>query len=359
MRETTPPLTAEARSEEPGSEPWVLRAAARVPGSPWAQGAALAVLVLAIELVATLLTAPPARLDFTWFRALSLPLLTGYALAATREGTRTGERALRDLEPVLVLDENDRRALGRELHALPRPVRATALAVGVAVPIAVGLALPEVRDAALAGHPQLLTFWAMATFFWWIAGQGLALLLVQGRVFRRIGRYAVRVDLFRTRSLAPFGRVGLRSAVLVSGALALAVLLAATPGSSAAWLPRLEIARGIGALATILVASGAAALAALVLPLLGIRRRLGEEKARAVARLEDALPHHEVETGAVLAGGASRAAAVLALRDRIQAVPDWPVDAAMRRRFGLYALLPVASWLAKTLVEHGVEALLG
>ncbi|MDX1649499.1 MAG: hypothetical protein R3263_06565, partial [Myxococcota bacterium] len=344
---------------------WILRATARLPGSPLAQGLVLATGLLAAELLAALATPAARRLDFSWFRILALPLLSGYLLVALHAIVAAGSRALGELAPVLELDPAERARLARALRAPRRAVAWAAAAVGVGIPVGVALLLPEVRADALGGHPQLLAFGAMAALFWWLTAQGAALLLIQARRFHDLALSRLRVDLFDPASLAPFGRLAVRNALLVSGAVALGVALAATPDARAAWLLRIEVARGVGLLALFLAAGAACGLVALALPLLGVHRRLRREKEAALARLARALPRHDAATQAAAAsegGGATeptRTAALLVVRDALEAAPEWPLDASMLRRFGLYALLPAASWLLRLALEEGLGRALG
>lgn len=340
-----------------GRPPAALLAADRLSASSWIVGATLSALLLAIELLATFAAPSGERIAFSWFRVLSLPLLSGYVVVATCGIATASARNVDALAPVLELGDRERDDFARAVVLLPLRAHALCAAVGLGVPVAVGIGLSDLRSVALAGHPEALAFWAMATLFWWLVAQAIALLLRLGRGFRGLGRDAVRVDLFRAGALAPFGRFAVQSALFVCGGLALAVLLASTPGAEASWLPRLQIARGVGALAALFAASAACALLALVLPLLGIRERIREEKERMVHRLEMELPHKDAEQAALLEG-IQRAAGLLAIRDRVQAVAEWPVDPAMRRRFGLYALLPVTSWVAKVVLEVGVDWIL-
>jgi hypothetical protein len=52
-------------------------------------------------------------------------------------------------------------------------------------------------------------------------------------------------------------------------------------------------------------------------------------------------------------------AALLAYEARIEAVREWPIDTATLRRFGLFLLIPMASWIGGALVERLVDAALG
>ena len=44
--------------------------------------------------------------------------------------------------------------------------------------------------------------------------------------------------------------------------------------------------------------------------------------------------------------------------DRIGSQPEWPFDAAALRRFGLYLLIPLASWVGAALVERLLDFVL-
>lgn len=365
MREAAPATGTGAAPAAGSGEAWILRAMGRLPGSPGAQGLALASVLLGAELLAALATAPARRLEFAWFRILALPLLSGYLLVALHAIVTAGARALDGLAPVLDLEATERSRLARTLRAPPRGARAAAALAGVAVPLLVALRLPEVRAGVWEGHPQLLAFGAMAALFWWLAAQGVALLLLQARRFHDLALARLRVDLFDPAPLAPFGRLAVRNALLVSGAVALGVALAATPDARAAWLLRIEVARGVGLLVLFLAAGAACGLAALALPLLGVHRRLRREKEAALARLARAIPSHE-EAARAAAGPAAgagpeptRTAALLVMRDALETAPEWPLDASMLRRFGLYALLPAVSWLLRLALEEGLGRALG
>lgn len=50
---------------------------------------------------------------------------------------------------------------------------------------------------------------------------------------------------------------------------------------------------------------------------------------------------------------------LLRYRAEIAATREWPFDAGVLRRFGLYLLIPVASWVLGALVERFVDRVLG
>jgi hypothetical protein len=51
--------------------------------------------------------------------------------------------------------------------------------------------------------------------------------------------------------------------------------------------------------------------------------------------------------------------AMLAYEARIESVREWPFDTSTLRRFGLFLLIPLVSWIGGALVERAVNAALG
>ena len=49
---------------------------------------------------------------------------------------------------------------------------------------------------------------------------------------------------------------------------------------------------------------------------------------------------------------------LLAWEGRVEAVSEWPIDAATLRRPGIFVLLPLGSWIGGALVERLVDAAL-
>ena len=100
------------------------------------------------------------------------------------------------------------------------------------------------------------------------------------------------------------------------------------------------------------------AVAGLLLPVRGVRRRVRLEKQREIEWCRNALREHRASRDAGADQRAGRLADVLAYRDHVEAVREWPFDTAAWLRFGLYLLIPVGSWLGGALVERVIDALL-
>ena len=168
------------------------------------------------------------------------------------------------------------------------------------------------------------------------------------RVFYEAGRHLVSGSLVDPSPLEPFARAGLRGSALWFGGSALASLLFV--GASAGWI-----------VALVLVVTLGLGVASLLLPSRGIHLRIRERKREELARVRAAI----ARSGAALFGGAAgdadagRLPALIAYEARIAAVREWPFDTATLRRFLLFRLIPLASWIGGALVERVVDAALG
>ena len=95
-----------------------------------------------------------------------------------------------------------------------------------------------------------------------------------------------------------------------------------------------------------------------VTPVRGDRRRIREAKHAELAALEPEL--RRVRDAAIDGDKAvqGRLADLLAYRAYVEAVREWPFDTSTVTRFGLYLLIPLASWFGSAFVERLVNAVL-
>ena len=96
-------------------------------------------------------------------------------------------------------------------------------------------------------------------------------------------------------------------------------------------------------------------VAALLLPVLGVRRRIRDEK---LAQLQTLRGRIDADREVVLAGApdsdrvAARLPGLLALEARLDAVHEWPFDVSSLLRFAFYLTLGLGSWLGAAAVER-------
>ena len=172
------------------------------------------------------------------------------------------------------------------------------------------------------------------------------------RVITRLARVEVQVDLFDLRPLGAFGRVSLRlSAVWILGIsiLILGGLVDPNPQDVAPALPAILAVIGIAMLFAVL---------ALVVPVRGVQQRIRSAKHAELGRLNAQLRSiRELErSGDETTPG--RVSDLVAMRGYVDALREWPFDASMLGRFGLYLLIPLGSWLGGAFVERLVDSVL-
>lgn len=337
--------------------PWVLRLLDRVPLPAFWLGVAIGLAVFALfGVYSALLGEGAGRLTGVVFGSHALAelqqdLFLGFTLAIAAASVRG---ALRDLEALLPALEGDR----RDLEALRREALTYRPLVLAGVSVAVGLfsALTTPRDPVMWaegrfpgwGHPTPL--WMAARNFanWGAVGFAMGLELMLGRGFSRLGEHLREPDLLDRAPLAPFGRRALRN---VSFWMLLAAFLSLT-----------YVGRGwAGELLPLgLLFLAAFAAIAFLLPLLGARGSIRRRKALELARVRDAVRAARDEALARPAGGAAggRLADLLAWERRVAEAPEWPIDASILARLGLYVALGLGSWVGAAVVQRFVDTAL-
>jgi hypothetical protein len=105
----------------------------------------------------------------------------------------------------------------------------------------------------------------------------------------------------------------------------------------------------------------ASATAALLLPVRGVHLRIRTAKLDELDRVNRAI-HGDAE--ALHRSALSKRetipslADLVAYRSLVDAAREWPFDASTFRRFGLYLMIPLGSWMGGALVERLIDGLL-
>jgi hypothetical protein len=103
------------------------------------------------------------------------------------------------------------------------------------------------------------------------------------------------------------------------------------------------------------------AAAALLLPVLGVHRRIQEAKTAELACVRAAIrgePDALAGSAIVHREKNPSLADLVAWKALVDAVREWPFDASMRLRFLLYLAIPLGSWLGGALAERLLSAAL-
>jgi len=273
-------------------------------------------------------------------------LLIGYLVAARMAAPRSGAAVLAAVEHALDLSAAQRAQL-RE--SVGRYRRARFLAAGAAGAVFATLAPLLLRDAT--GHPWTWAAWS-PEFAWrrcltplvgWMFGTFIQVTIAEARRTSDLARHLNSIDLFECDTLAPFTRFGLRTALSAVGLLSVVALLLTETG--------------FGLLVAFLaVVSALSAAAGLLLPLRGWRDRIADEKARELACCREALrrARDALVEGRPIPTGHGRLADIVAYRQLVESVSEWPVDSDTVLRAGAYLLLPIAFWLSGTIAPDSL-----
>jgi hypothetical protein len=340
-----------AAEEIDGVLPWEFRVANFLPISAFWLGVTIALVLFAIFLTFSwvfgfALTAPGEGLTRNARNSTQLALLIGYAFAALRVGALGIER---DLSRAGFEDAAGAGLLPRDIVRRSRYTGAISVALGFVLITAIarsqGFAMTEPWTALHEGSFLLWLF----VFLFWIIGRA-ALFTIQGSRFAaEVTVDEIEIDLLELEPLNAFGRIGLRFALLwILGVTIAAPLLLG---------PELRLRALLGASVFV----GVIATVALLIPVLGIRRRVRSTKQGELTQLAAAIAGDEAalsKTRIANRRGEPSLADLIAYRGLVDSAREWPYDAPTISRFALYLLIPLASWVAAAFVERAVDALL-
>jgi hypothetical protein len=245
-------------------------------------------------------------------------------------------------------------ALERESQRRPVWVLRGAGCLGVAIALAVPLleTTPEAWSVYDWNHWSPESTWhrfLSPVVGWWLLRLA-GLMLWDSRFTSRLAAKIDRIDLLDPRPLEAFVRFGLANALRVTGFVALFSFLL------------IDLARYAWMVGFVAVVTVAVATAALLLPVRGVHRRIRDAKQAELAAVHAAIRGEpEALKTSALAGRreAPTLADLVAYREVVAGVREWPFDAPTYTRFALYLLIPLGSWLGGAFVERMVDALLG
>jgi len=345
-------------------DPRVLRVAASHGLTPVSVGlglgGSLLVLFLALEWALgrlALFGAPNTPAGFYEdFRIVVIVILfASYTPAAHLALLRMARRITVELRTVLSCSDAEFDALLRSADRVDpqRYLRASWIGFGL------GASVFFVTDLAWNAYdvrgmnPEAILHRILVPIVGWMSGGSTYSAFVISRRFSAMGRDLARVDLLDLRPLQSFSRVGLQMALTSVGFISIGSLL----------LGDLEAAPALAEMLTaLLVMSLALAVTGLVLPVLGIRERVQQEKRREIRRSNERLRELVAAWETPGLGGGSDGPGVadlIAYRSTIEAVPEWPFNTPALTRFLLYLAIPVGSWVAGAIVERLVDGALG
>lgn len=273
-------------------------------------------------------------------------LLCGYLIAARVAASHAARMTLAAAEDSLDLSEAHQARLRESLGRYARTHFVTVGAVGA---VLASCTPYLIRDDL---HPWIWSTWTpefalrryLTPIVGWFLGTYLYATIAESERISELARHLKSIDLFESEALAPFTRFGLRTALGAVGLLSVICLFLTEQGFGLL----VGCMTGLAALA---------AAAGLLFPLRGLRDRISEEKTRELASCRDALQRARdaLVEGRAIPSGHGRLADIVAYRQMVESVSEWPVDTPTVLRAAAYVLLPIAFWLSGS---FGPETLL-
>ncbi len=294
----------------------------------------------------------PLGISFDGRNHLTMAVLLGFVLAATRWTKRVAVRALETLKPASTLSTEAFSAEIRHTSVLSSAARGASFAGAVVVGIAI---IP--LSSGEPGSYLRLSKWN-AHHVWAIANHILLFTIMFRSAFRstagwraldRISRSLRHIDLLDREALAPIGRYGFPGAILWLAGGSLASLLAW--GMENVW-PLVAILCAILALATF----------SMLRPMQIVHGRLHEAKRGELKRVREKIANAKeasLSNHTIASDQAALLPGLLAYEVRIESVREWPFDTPTLLRFAALALLAVGSWLGGAVVERALGAVIG
>jgi hypothetical protein len=261
--------------------------------------------------------------------------------------THVASRALKVYRPLLDVDDAAVQRLDHELTTLPRWIGRLVVPVGFVLGILSVLGDPtyggDVQPTLLLYSGDILMMgFLLATFFAVIIRTIRQLAMVN-----RLHKRATNINLLRLAPVHAFSALTARTGVGI-------------------------IIASVGAYALELVSSGyisdvisyvllsLLALAAFVLPVIGIKNRIDEEKERTLGEVTDLLQVTNERLHVMVRNSEDKGlkrmenatAALIRERELLKKVPTWPWDPATIRGFASALLLPIFIWIVTRLLER-------
>ncbi len=348
---------SETKVEWPDAIRWTDRLYQGVPVAPVWVGFTITAGLLAVFLAIAwafggLATVQAGELRFWEYRearfSILVALLVGYLPTARRYVALVAAKNLEDLLPLMNSPSRGYDGVRRIFGLLDaRAARAAGLLALLVVPVT---ALAIDRDPGLyfgSGYwgPENCFSWLVGGLAAWNFGLFVYETLAYARRFSSLAGELGRIDLLDLRALAPFARQGLRSALLWMVLISLISLNAI----DFTWF---------SATAALALAGSTAAL---LLPVRGIHLRLRQAKQAELERVNAAIRGNSQPLTESLIGGRPGSlglADLLAYRQFVESVHEWPFDSPTILRFALYLAIPVGSWLGGAFVERLLAAAL-
>jgi hypothetical protein len=283
--------------------------------------------------------------------ALFFSLVIAYIVPVFSYITEKAEESLRELRPLLDMDEAKYQRTYSSLSSAPPWQIALQLLLGISAGMIHWVSLEgSITNglAALAGSRIGMVSATGTLLTWMIMTSIIFMLIRQARIFAGLGKRHVHANPLDVRSLTPFARVSISASLSTIGALALFPLIGLEGG-----IDLQEILPGTIAMIVPLIAI-------FLLPVWPLHRRLAATKQENLLLLDRKIAESLDEGGFINVNAEHPAQLNLLLtyRRELERSRTWPFDMGNFSRFALYLIIPPLTWVAAALIENLVDSVL-
>jgi hypothetical protein len=281
---------------------------------------------------------------------LFFAFINAYALATMAAVIERTQLALDQLRPELDLDDHKFRLCRESLTGGSTGLLVTIALISLGAGLAHNLILaangengsPTESDGS--GTALVVVLWFATSLTWFVLLHVITALVLNARLFARIGRDNITVDIFRPGQLAAFGTVALLPSMTLMGTQIAYPLLFLGQSSWLASLP--------GFLSTLVAVTYLMLRPtwAVHVHLREARRALLLSTDAAIARWRKTNPHHSLAHGAV-----QEISQLLLFRSQVNALREWPFDIQSLLRWLFYLTIPPLTWILAALMEDLVD----
>lgn len=184
---------------------------------------------------------------------------------------------------------------------------------------------------------------------WFIQIHAITALVRNAHLFTRLGREYLALDVLRPEQLAPFGTLALLPSLMLMG--------------TQLYYPLLSLNGQFNAFATLpgFVLTLISAIYLLLRPAWPVHVHMREAKASllasteaGVARWRETNPDRNFTPDAV-----GELLPILAFRDHVRALPEWPFNLGLLGRWLFYIVIPPLTWVLAALMDNFIDAWVG
>lgn len=269
------------------------------------------------------------------------------AMVGTMAIVARSQQALDQLRPLLDMDDEQ---FGQQRTALSgAPARQLWLISVISLGLGVlhSVLINSTGSGAGISIPIIgSTLGTMLT--WFIQLHVIGALVRNARLFTRLGRENLALDVLRPEQLAPFGMLALLPSLMLMG--------------TQLYYPLLSLNGQFNVFGTLpgFVATLLSAIYLLLRPIWPVHVHMREAKASllastdaGIARWRENNPDRNFTPDAV-----GELLPMLAFRDHVRALPNWPINLGLLGRWLFYVGIPPLTWVLAALMENLIDLLL-